>query len=223
MDSMWTATCKNIGLAEEDREEIWKILCTRYNEPQRYYHTLDHIQALLNLADKYDTAISDKITVYLAIYFHDIVYDPKSKTNEEDSAELFAKHFRSVLDEATCQKVYQYIIETKKHDVEACEDKDLKLFIDFDMSILGQDVETYAEYARNVRKEYEFVPEEDYCKGRATVLTSFLQAGLDEIPNSNAGGKKFIFASQLFRDLYEDQARRNLAWECEILQSGKLV
>lgn len=224
--SQWTTLCKEQGFTEKQSRDIWDVIETRYNEPQRYYHTLEHIQALLNLADQYAAQLSDKLVVLLAIYFHDIIYDPKSKTNEEDSAEVFMQLCSSLLDKETCQKVHQYIIETKKHDVGESLDNDLKLFIDFDMSILGQDTATYPEYARNIRKEYEFVPEADYCKGRAAVLTSFLQAGASAgaAPAAEeAVTKKYVFASPLFRELYEEQARRNLAWECEILNAGKLV
>ena len=200
-------------------DQLWGVLKTKYSEEGRYYHTLAHINSLLLLSAKYESLINDKIAVDLAIFIHDIIYDPKSKSksNEEESAKLFKEALAPYVDKHLIDKVYTYIIETKAHAVSQAEDGDLKLFIDFDMSILGSNRSDYAEYAKNIRKEYEFIPQEDYCKGRASVLNSFVNG------DTSGNQAKFIFATSLFRDKMEAKAHSNLRWECEILSSGNLV
>jgi predicted metal-dependent HD superfamily phosphohydrolase len=47
-----------------------------FNEPQRHYHNMFHISRLL----KENKNLSDMML--LSIWFHDIIYDPKSKENE---------------------------------------------------------------------------------------------------------------------------------------------
>lgn len=181
-----------------------------YNEPHRAYHNLTHINALLTLSATYRERIHDSVAVDLAIIFHDIIYNPKSKTNEEDSAALFTSLFANKIDPHLLEMVNYYIIETKKHAVQDSADEDLKLFIDLDMSILGVNRLAYLKYARQVRKEYEFVPEADYCRGRSAVLQSFLSGGA-------------IYATVEGKARWEAQARENIAWECAVLSSGRLV
>jgi len=73
-----------------------------YNEPHRAYHNMTHIEDVLSSLDflmaadtqpkeESDISFSEKdvsITT-LAAFFHDVIYNPKSSTNEKDSAELF--------------------------------------------------------------------------------------------------------------------------------------
>src|SRR4051812_5264744 len=75
------------GLSAGDFE----YLCKWYDKPPRYYHTSEHVEHLckLILNDGYGDDFTR--TLLLAAVFHDAVYDPKSTTNEEDSAEFFLK------------------------------------------------------------------------------------------------------------------------------------
>ena len=73
-----------------------------YNEPHRAYHNMMHVEDVLSSLDflmaadtqpkeESNISFSDKdvsITT-LAAFFHDVIYNPKSSTNEKDSAELF--------------------------------------------------------------------------------------------------------------------------------------
>ena len=49
---------------------------------------------------------------------------------------------------------------------------------------------------------------EAYCKGRSKILRDFLQQ------------TSSIFATTELRDLYEEVARANVSWECEVLEAG---
>jgi predicted metal-dependent HD superfamily phosphohydrolase len=58
-----------------------------HSEPQRHYHTLSHIEAMYgqyyavrDLVPEFNV-INSHLVMVLAIAFHDIVYEPKSKTN----------------------------------------------------------------------------------------------------------------------------------------------
>ena len=94
----------------------------------------------------------------MAILFHDIIYNPKSSTNEEDSAILFETIFKQYFekDNFVSKKIFQYIIETKLHQVFDSNDDDLKLFIDFDLHILNSDRKDYSLYAKQVFVYYTF-------------------------------------------------------------------
>lgn len=210
--SRWVACCSNIfaDFGDSDKiEHIWAQIDGHYSEPTRFYHTLEHVQNLLQKREE-NSFVSDTVAVDLAIIFHDIIYDPRSKQNEKESAELFgilcAAHFNSDL----VSKVQHYIMETKDHNVLGSMDADLKLFIDLDMSILGEELYVYRSYAAAIRQEYIFVEEQTYCKSRADFLRQFLMK------------YEFIFASEQLRERYEVQARSNISWECEQLDSSHI-
>ena len=70
-------------------------LILRHFEAQRYYHTLVHIYEVIKCLDldssslEQKSNIFDKAVLFFSAIFHDAIYDPKSSTNESDSAALF--------------------------------------------------------------------------------------------------------------------------------------
>jgi predicted metal-dependent HD superfamily phosphohydrolase len=150
--------------------------------------------------------------VTLAILFHDIIYDPTSGHNEEDSADFFLKFAKEIrLDDSLAQKVYKYIMATKKHTVQHSSDEDLKLFIDFDMAVLGRPRQCYEVYAGQIRKEYIHVEPLDYCKQRGAFLASMAENRLQP-----------LYASVAFLDSHEEVARQNMAWEAAELDARRI-
>mmetsp|Transcript_1462 Transcript_1462/g.2400 ORF Transcript_1462/g.2400 Transcript_1462/m.2400 type:complete len:233 (-) Transcript_1462:407-1105(-) len=213
----WTSLCTKLHLSEEIFHKAWSVICSHYGEETRHYHTLNHLHDMFKLAAEYKEKLLDEDAVKLAIFFHDAVYVAQSKTNEEDSAQLFHDLLSSSLNNTLVEKVFKYIIETKEHAVAGCNDTDLQFFIDFDMAILGTARAQYGVYAHQIRQEYAHIERSQYCTGRAAILDSFLKS------SSDAASASSIFATPEFRHLYEAQARDNIAWECEILRTGQLV
>jgi len=76
--------------------------------------------------------------------------------------------------------------------------------LDIDLSILGYSPEKYSQYKKNIRKEYSWVPENDYVSGRKKVLESFLK-------------KQKIFQTEYFYSKYEQNARINIQEEIRAL------
>ena len=66
----------------------WTELERRHTEPQRHYHTLEHLEAMFRHWDAHRDALRDPEAVALAIFFHDIVYQPGRADNEAESAKL---------------------------------------------------------------------------------------------------------------------------------------
>lgn len=187
-------------------QTLFEQVRNMYNEPQRYYHTLIHIEKLLNLFSHYKTEITDLQSVYFAIWFHDSIYNPQKNDNEEQSAVL-AQQYLSLLSSSDeikidIPKIVKYILATKSHSNPE-NDKDLQWFLDFDLSVLGAEEAIYDKYALNIRKEYNHVPMWKYRLGRRKVLQYFLAK------------------PQIFKYLpakYEQQARVNLLREYKSLQ-----
>mmetsp|Transcript_15113 Transcript_15113/g.19928 ORF Transcript_15113/g.19928 Transcript_15113/m.19928 type:complete len:264 (+) Transcript_15113:164-955(+) len=209
LEKLWFQICNGLT-NEEVANRWWVIIVDRYGEPQRHYHTLSHLMEMFALNMVYQDRISNPDLVGFAIFFHDLIYEPKSKTNEEDSAISF-KQFaaETMMDQEKINMIDQYILATKTHAADDLEDSDLAFFLDFDMAVLGRSWEGYLKYAHQVRQEYIHIPKETYCSARAEVLTSFLNV-------------KWIYASKEFQEKYEQQARKNIQMEIEMLQNGNI-
>ena len=205
--SKWVLFCQDKLLLSHDRgEKIWSVIQSKYGEPIRKYHTLEHIQDLLIELQVYQNKIVDLNAVILAIFFHDIIYDPTARDNEEKSAELFSALMSENLSDVIVEKVVFYINSTRDHSPALSKDEDLLYFLDLDMSILGRDRLAYAQYSKKIRMEYCHIQEVAFNSGRSTFLRKIL---LDE---------KTIFLTEDFRSKMEQKARENIAWEIEELE-----
>jgi predicted metal-dependent HD superfamily phosphohydrolase len=204
----WDSLCHDIvGLSPEIELTIWTAIESRYCEPVRAYHTLEHIHDLIIISRQFKTEISDYNSVLLAIIFHDIVYDPKSNANEENSADLFSEFLGDYLHKSLLTKTVNYILATKSHLPGQDSDHDLLLFLDLDMSILGRERDEYCSYAAKIRKEYSHVEERAFNVGRSNFLRKTLQSS------------HHIFLTGKFQSLMESKARSNLEWEINSLES----
>lgn len=183
--------------------QLWAEIKQQYDAPQRWYHTLLHLEHLLQLL----TAAKDKIvqwdTLLFTLFYHDIVYSPLKGDNEAKSAVL-AQERLSLLNvpQPYIQSCVQQILATKKHEEVA--QADTNYFTDADLGILGQDWRSYQSYYHNVRKEYQIYPDFMYKPGRKKVLQHFLA-----MPR--------IYKTDWFYNQFETQARLNLQQELTLL------
>ncbi|MCP5095394.1 MAG: hypothetical protein GY943_07575, partial [Chloroflexi bacterium] len=91
LEEGWQSLAHEIGLSSTYADIVWPDIVTRYGENGRYYHTLTHIQHVLETAKTVKSLAQDWTAVQLAIWFHDIIYDPQSLDNEEKSAAFAAQ------------------------------------------------------------------------------------------------------------------------------------
>lgn len=197
-------------------EVLLEDLANRYSENCRAYHTLPHIEHCLRefddaivLARGPHISVPRRAAIELGLWYHDIFYDTHASDNEERSA-IFAE---TVLADAKCVTVNARLvgshIRATDHKVSARSSfVDESHVVDADLSILGQPVEIFDEYERQIRQEYHWVPEEQFRTGRARVLNSIL-ARTKEKPS--------IYRLSYYRDEYEEQARRNLKRSLSLL------
>ncbi len=184
-------------LADRAFEDIGR----QYAEPGRYYHTLAHIRDVLETVESLGSYAKHPNAVRLATWLHDVIYDSRASDNEQRSAEYAERLCRNLLiPEGSL--VASLILTTKTHDA-GPDDSDARVLIDADLAVLGADEPVYRTYAENIRREYAWVPEPEYRRGRRQVLLNFL-------------GRPTIYS--LLRHL-EEPARRNLAAEAARLAS----
>lgn len=177
-------------------DPVYDELATRYAEPHRAYHTLDHIEACLRELDTVMHRAGDPDALALALWFHDAVYDTHARDSEERSAALARELLgRASLSSPRIERIEQMVLATR-HDATPL-DADTCLLVDVDLSILGQDEPTFDRYETQVRFEYAWVPEDAFRAGRAAVVSGFL-------------ARPFIYATDEMRQRYEAAARANL-------------
>lgn len=146
-----------------------KDIVNRYSEPQRFYHTLDHIIDVLNELRNSDLIKHDEL--FLAAIFHDIVYNPQSNTNEEDSATFFLNEAKSSqLTTEQKEHIKQLILDTKNHKPTV---KFSEEFIKADLAILNSSFDKLIKYEKQIFKEFQFVDYKDYKIKRIEVLKHF--------------------------------------------------
>jgi predicted metal-dependent HD superfamily phosphohydrolase len=202
----WEQMVSRFGIPEGRTGPALDELVKAYNDPGRYYHNLDHIEVVLANIDLLSDAARDLPVVQLAGWYHDAVYDPRAGDNEEQSA---------VLVETTCagwglhadigKAAGRLIRATRTHEAGE-EEVDALLLLDADLAILGAEQTEYDSYAAAIRREYAWVKEEEYRRGRTRVLKSFLR-------------RQRIFKLDRMHRERELQARGNLAREITFLSS----
>ncbi|MGU3373753.1 HD domain-containing protein [Chryseobacterium sp. M5A1_1a] len=182
---------------------LWSEIEKKYSEKDRHYHNLLHLENMFKELEVVKNRISNFTTVSFSLFYHDIVYNATSKSNEEKSA-LFAetKLAELSLNKDHIKAVSAQIQTTKSH--QKSEDEDTNYLLDADLSILGKDLKSYLAYTKMIRKEYSIYPDFLYKPGRKKVLQHFL-----ELDN--------IFKTEYFKEKYEAQARENIATEIQIL------
>jgi predicted metal-dependent HD superfamily phosphohydrolase len=181
-------------------------LCDNYTKPQRHYHTLEHINSCLNLFDEIKHALKDPLAVELALWLHDIIYNPKENNNEEMSSLYASALLSSVGARDTLIEKVSGLITATKHPYPAGT-IDEKYTIDIDLSILGAVAEDYDRYSVQIRQEYSHVPAFLYKRVRKSVLESFLS-------------QDAIFNTEYFAHKYKHRARTNLKREISQLKSS---
>ena len=182
---------------------LWIEIETQYGHKSRYYHTLEHLENLLHQLTQVKAQIKSWDTLLFSLYYHDVVYNPLKKNNEEKSALLAGQRMQSIsVPEPMIEACKRQILATKTHQSGA--DTDTDFFTDADLSILGADWDNYAAYARQVRQEYAVFPDILYHPGRKKVLLHFLQ--MDR-----------IYKTPYFFEILESRARRNLRQELQTL------
>lgn len=187
-------------------ERLWMEIEKKYSGKGRYYHNLQHLENMFSELDKVKDEIENYQIISFSVFYHDVIYDASSKSNEEKSAQFAEKHLQQLgSDPEFAEKISRQIIATKSHQKSGDDDTDY--LVDADLSIFGQEPDKYKDYAQKVRKEYSIYPDFLYSPGRKKVLNHFLDS-------------ESIFKTEYFKEKYEPQARKNIRSEIKYLNLG---
>jgi predicted metal-dependent HD superfamily phosphohydrolase len=193
-------------LAPTKGETLFLELCRKYSEKGRFYHTPRHVLECLKEFEEVKNHTKLPLEVSLALWFHDVIYNPKAKDNEEQSQQYAKRVVTSLkLNSQFAENLGNLILATKHITKPLTIDE--ALMMDIDLSILGKPRGIFDEYEKNIRKEYSFVNEIEFRNGRKRILEGFLARGE-------------IYYSDYFRKKYEEMARENLEYSIKKLSLG---
>ena len=149
-----------------------KSIAEEYSKKNRHYHNLLHLAEMFEYVKDYKRNFTEEenLAINLAIIFHDIVYDTKSKTNEEDSFEMFRKYAENtdycIISTKVISMVKEMIMATKEHNYNENLSEYVKIFIKADLQRLTVPFEQFWNYTLALMKEYAFVDWSDFKAGR---------------------------------------------------------
>jgi predicted metal-dependent HD superfamily phosphohydrolase len=184
-------------------------LAAAYATPPRAYHNLDHVREVLR--HHADVAAgpgwAQPAETYLAVLYHDAIYEAGRSDNETRSAALAIDAIARWLPDVGVDagRVAELIELTARHGRLAPEDfgadaraDDTRRFLDCDMAILGAEPDVFDAYDRGIAAEYRGkVPAWLFRANRRRFLKALLS-------------RPRIYLSDFFHDRYDARARANL-------------
>lgn len=201
----WSDLMAFYGVNSEAAEAVFTDLAGHYEGDGRFYHTLGHIQNVLETIDSMRPYAQDIQAIQLAAWFHDVIYDVHRNDNENQSA-VYAGH---VLNELGIPKKIiakvELMIQATKHNCGCPEDIDCRIMLDADLATFASDWEMQEKIEWAIRQEFAFVPEETYRLGRQAVLQNFLK-------------RERIYCTEQMYAEREVAARQNIARTIETLR-----
>lgn len=191
----WYRAWELLGL-DQPVPAIFSDLVRRYQEPHRAYHTLRHLEECFARFDEAAGQAERPGELLVGLWFHDAVYDTHAADNEVRSAALAGEVIgRAGGGGELATRVGELVLATR-HDARPAG-LDQALIADIDLAILGAPASRFDEYERQVRREFDWVPEGAFRVARVRILNGFL-------------ARPTIFSTAPFVDRFEDQARANL-------------
>ncbi len=182
-------------------------LVAAYSAPERHYHNLEHLGEMFRVVGRLASDAEDPAAIQLAIWFHDAVYDTHATNNEVRSGELAALLLGPLAVPDNVIENVAKLVRATAHLTSAKLplDRDTAMLLDADLAILGAAEERYQRFARDIRKEYAWVPDEEYRRSRAEVLKQFLD-------------RTRIYHHPIMVQEGEERARANLEAEIQELE-----
>ena len=195
LQTSWHRAWRDLGAHDND-EALRVDLLAHYAEPHRKYHSLQHLNEVLDLFNSVRHLARHPAEVEAALWFHDAIYEVKAQDNEERSAQWArAAALAAGIQQQSADRLYTLVMATRHTSAPA--EPDEQLLVDIDLSILGADRERFDQYEQQIRDEYAFVPLELFKQKRRAILQTFL-------------ARPRIFNTAHLAQRFEEMARANL-------------
>lgn len=157
-----------------------------YAEKNRTYHNSIHVlemyEYIIREGANNVLTMNEWDAIRLAIIFHDVIYNTKSKTNEEDSYKHFHKSFTFGLPESIkdfgkwvsiIPMVEKMIMATKEHKFSMELPNYVQMIIKADLERLTGSFDAFWNNTKQLMREYAFVDWVDFKEGRLKFFENY--------------------------------------------------
>lgn len=196
LESIWFNICSKSTVDKDLIKNLWADISAAYNDDHRFYHNIEHIKNMTELAVTHQNLFNNLNNVLFAVFYHDYYYEANRTDNEIKSAVKAEQDLKALkISAENIQLIHEYILATRQHSTS--HDIDCALFLDLDLSILATEKTEFERYLRNVRKEYAHLSDVEFKIGRLQFTEDLLS-------------RDHIFQTDFFRSKFEQKARQNL-------------
>lgn len=190
-DAVWQR-CVPSSAAAASR--VSSELVRLYSEPHRRFHTLDHIDDCLRRFDEVDGLMKQPDAVELALWFHDAIYKPGARDNEERSAELFERESAGAED-GFIKRVCDLIMATKH--VMSDLPGDRGFMVDIDLGGFADPWDLFMSKGHDLRAEHAAQSDDEYYRGQIKFLSRLQR-------------RRYFYCTSYYRSRYEKSAKENV-------------
>ncbi len=209
-------------------QETCAAVLRRWSEPDRIFHDIHHLTAMLANVEKLINETHHPDTVRLAAWYHGVVFSTSryrvyTKRGGEDEL-LSARTAENELTQLgivpeTARRVAELIWGMKAPALTAMpvmgrapatslgtaeQDIDIMVLRDAHLAILASSPQSYRRYTQAIREEYPHIPDESFWRGREKIVAKLLE-------------RKHLFYTPEGQK-WEDAARQNLQAEAAKLR-----
>ncbi len=188
-------------------QEIYRQISRCYGELTRFYHNTSHILQCLEQLDLAAEVLGKNDAVELAIWFHDVVYTPGDKNNEQLSADWFHKQASGRLSADLVDQVVRLILCTQHGAPPSLQDE--QYIADIDLSGFGMSAEKFHSDGLNIRREMSHVDDQAYIESARRFMQNLLNRGR-------------IFSTGFFHDQFEETAIANINQQLARFDRGEI-
>lgn len=189
--------------ATGDWNEPFDDLVTRYSEPHRVYHNLDHLIEVVDTLEHLPPRAKpeEPLTTLFAMFYHDSIYRLGAHGNEAFSA-VFAVFDARIMGVARRMPNLRYRVQATDHK-NLARTYDDQLACDIDLLHLGKEWDEFSAKRELVRLEY--LPVAANAGLSAATFAHKCADALDPFVK-----RRTIYQTPYFQENFEAQAQENL-------------
>jgi len=207
LQDRWNADVGVLPGSGAAKASAFDEIMAAHSQAHRRYHGVGHLEALFALLDEYALSVAEPLPLHFAVWWHDVVYEPKASDNEGRSAALARARLTEMGAAQDLIEPLDLLILATRNHWEGPTMGDGDYFLDADIAILGAPPSLYDQYAEDVRAEYSFAPEPMFRAGRS----QFLSKAIERQP---------LFRRPEFEAAYGAAARENMRRELVRLKTA---
>jgi predicted metal-dependent HD superfamily phosphohydrolase len=196
----YRALIRKLGGDAAAAKPVFDRVHAAWGEERRRYHGIEHLVDCLRELDGAHATSPTAELVELALWYHDVIYEPGAQACEERSAQMLLADVATLAIPVEAARAAADLVRSTAHASDSIETNTpaTDLILDIDLSILGRDALRFMDFEYGVEEEYAAVSGIEFRVGRGRFLAALL-------------ARPRLFRTEYFRVRYEQRARVQIA------------